>query len=93
METKMFWQSCTLPIESAEFRGSEKDGSISSEYCKYCFQNGVFTSPGMTIDAMRSIVRTQMERRYLPEELIQMSIQMLPQLKRWRSASQAAKVN
>jgi hypothetical protein len=90
MELKMFCQSCTMPIDSPENRGTEEDGSASSEYCRYCYQNGAFTSPAMNIDSMRSIVIEQMGRQHLPQDLIQKSVDMLPHLKRWRNEKQLA---
>lgn len=32
-----------MPMGDDDF-GSEKDGSESHDYCKYCYQNGEFTS-------------------------------------------------
>ena len=36
--------------------GSEKDGSINKIYCSSCYQNGVFTSPNMTLEEMQKLV-------------------------------------
>lgn len=45
MSSTQFCQSCTMPIENVNDRGTEKDGSISNDYCKFCYQNGLFTEP------------------------------------------------
>jgi len=37
-------QSCAMPIEQDEMKGTNADGSKSNEYCNYCYQNGKFTS-------------------------------------------------
>lgn len=84
MEPKLFCQSCTMPIDKVEDRGTEKDGSKSNEYCKYCYQNGKFTDPGMTLEKMKSNVITQMKQRSFPLEILQRSLEMLPGLKRWK---------
>ncbi len=73
-----------MPIDDAGMRGTEKDGSVSQEYCKYCYVNGVFTEPDMTIDEMNDLVKTQMERRAIPAHAIQLALESLPYLKRWR---------
>ncbi|MDP4261314.1 MAG: zinc ribbon domain-containing protein [Bacteroidota bacterium] len=86
MEPKIFCQSCTMPIDNMEDRGTEKDGSKSSEYCKYCYQHGSFTDPGMTLDKMKNIVTTQMQKMNLPASLLQQSLDYLPRLKRWQKA-------
>ena len=85
METKLFCQSCTMPIDNVADRGTEKDGSKSCEYCKYCYQSGAFINPNMSFEEMKSLVVTQMEKMNLPSDIIQHSIRSLPNLKRWRN--------
>jgi hypothetical protein len=84
MQPKMICQSCTMPIDIVEDRGTEKDGSKSNEYCKYCYQHGEFINPGMHLDEMKSIVETQMKKMNLPGNIIQLSLDTLPYLKRWQ---------
>lgn len=49
-----FCQSCGMPLNADEkdMRGTEKDGSLSSEYCSYCYENGAFIEPDITYDEM-----------------------------------------
>ncbi|MBL0340710.1 MAG: zinc ribbon domain-containing protein [Bacteroidetes bacterium] len=84
METKLFCQSCTMPLDSDAVKGTEKNGSKSSEYCMYCYENGVLKNPDMTLDQMEDIIKTQMQKMNLPENLVNMSLNMLPTLKRWK---------
>ena len=35
-------QSCGMPITSIEQLGTNKNGSINKDYCKYCYKNGEF---------------------------------------------------
>jgi hypothetical protein len=90
MEPQKFCQSCTLPIDNMEDRGTEKDGSKSDMYCKYCYQNGAFTEEDMTLDQMMDIAETEMKKQDLPESIIQQSMNMLPLLKRWQSSPSEA---
>lgn len=76
-----------MPIDNPADRGTEKDGSKNGEYCKYCYQNGAFTTPGMSFEEMKSIVATQMKKLNMPDSIIQKSTEMLPHLKRWRKVS------
>lgn len=46
-----FCQSCGMPLTSPEDHGSEADGSVSPDYCKYCYDKGGFTS-SMTMEEM-----------------------------------------
>lgn len=85
MEQQTFCQSCSMPIDNKELAGTEKDGSKSSEYCKYCYVNGAFINPSMKLDEMRMIVKTQMEKMKSPPEVIEMAVNILPSLKRWRN--------
>ncbi len=84
MQPATFCQSCSMPIDDTGMRGTEKDGSLSREYCKYCYVNGTFTEPDMTIHEMTDLVKTQMERRNIPAATIQLAVDSLPYLKRWR---------
>ncbi|WP_067051366.1 zinc ribbon domain-containing protein [Methanofollis ethanolicus] len=45
-------QSCGMPMRSEDDFGIEADGERSKDYCTYCYQNGAFTEPGITIDMM-----------------------------------------
>lgn len=85
MGPKLFCQSCTMPIDNVADRGTEKDGSKSNEYCKYCYQNGALVNPKMTFEEMKSLVITQMKKMNLPPDIIQKSVRNLPYLKRWRN--------
>ena len=86
MEPKIFCQSCTMPIDNLADRGTEKDGSKSSEYCKYCYQNGALINPNMTFEEMKSLITAQMQKMNLPADIISKSVKSLPYLKRWRNA-------
>lgn len=84
MENKTFCQSCSMPLDNKEMLGTEKDGSLSHEYCKYCYQKGAFINPEMTLDEMRSLVKTQMEKMKIDGSIINMAVSSLPGLKRWK---------
>jgi hypothetical protein len=84
MEPEKFCQSCTFPMDKMEDRGTEKNGSRSDLYCKYCYKDGAFTDPGMTLDRMKEIATREMGKQHLPDSIILQSIAMLPHLKRWQ---------
>ncbi|AXY78566.1 hypothetical protein D3H65_08760 [Paraflavitalea soli] len=87
MKNRQLCQSCSMPIEDPVLRGTQKDGSKSSEYCKYCYQDGAFVDPALTLDEMRSIVIRKMEENKIPEDIIEVAVSSLPHLKRWNQAS------
>lgn len=84
MIPQKFCQSCTMPIDNPEDRGTEKNGAKSGEYCKYCYKDGVFTDPDMTLQRMQEIATTEMQKQHLSMDIIRQSLEMLPTLKRWR---------
>jgi radical SAM superfamily enzyme len=84
MENNNFCQSCSMPLDKPELLGTEKDGSKSKEYCTYCYQNGTFTTPNTTLDEMKSMVKTQMGKMKMDSTVINMAVNSLPGLKRWR---------
>lgn len=74
-----------MPIDGW-FCGTNEDGSKSLEYCRFCFEKGVFTHPEVTMDQMiiatsaflvRVLKKTDVEARAWADETI-------PQLKRWK---------
>ncbi len=84
MEPKLFCQSCTMPIDNMAYRGTEKDGSKSSDYCKYCYKDGAFTEPDITFEGMKKEILKQLQQMNLPKGIIEKSLENLPNLKRWK---------
>lgn len=86
MDNKNFCQSCSMPLNNPEVMGTEKDGTKNHDYCIYCYQNGSFLNPGMTLGEMKTMVKTQMEKRKIDNHIINMALTVLPGLKRWNAA-------
>ena len=72
-----------MPLDSDEMRGTDKDGSLSHDYCIYCYQNGAFIHPDMNLDEMRNLVKEKMNEMEFNSDLIAMTVDSLPGLKRW----------
>lgn len=77
-----------MPLDNPDLQGTEKDGSKSNEYCKYCYQQGAFINPNMTLKDMTSLVITQMEKMNVDSKIIDMAVSSLPNLKRWAARQQ-----
>lgn len=45
-------QSCGMPMEKEELLGKNKDESVNTEYCIYCYPNGEFNKPDETLEEM-----------------------------------------
>jgi len=85
MEDQKFCQSCSMPLDNDAIKGTEKDGAISELYCRYCYQNGHFTTPDITLDEMKKMVIMQMQKGHIPQNIIDMAVASLPRLKRWET--------
>lgn len=83
-------QSCSMPLDKEELRGTEKDGSLSREYCKYCYQHGNFTHPGLSLNEMKEHMMSMMDKADLPADILEAAINRLPHLKRWADKNEEA---
>ena len=83
MLEKNMCQSCSMPLDSHDLLGTEKDGSKNIDYCKYCYQNGHFTHPELTLNKMEKRLLKQMHKEKLPKQVIERAVNRLPFLKRW----------
>jgi radical SAM superfamily enzyme len=84
--SKVRCQSCGMPL-SEGFYGSNADGSENDDYCKFCYQNGAFTEPDLTLEQMIKKSVDYMRRKDLKLEEEQAEVlanAMIPPLKRWR---------
>lgn len=90
MKSVEFCQSCGMPLDGDDLRGTEKDGSLSDEYCKYCYQNGKLENPEMSFDEMRKNVIGQMEKENIPADIIETTVLRLAGLKRWKGYPSAS---
>lgn len=79
-------QSCAMPLEKAELRGTNADGSRSTEYCAYCYRDGKFADPAMTMDQMiEKCVAIMTQRKIMSAELAgPLMRKTIPSLKRWK---------
>lgn len=50
--TGPFCQSCGMPLRSLEDLGTGPDGLMAEDYCRFCFQSGVFVEPDLSVKAM-----------------------------------------
>lgn len=85
MGSRKICQSCSMPLDNQEMLGSEKDGSKNPEYCKYCYRDGAFINPNMSLKEMTSLVKKQMRNMNIAQDTIDLAVNSLPHLKRGRS--------
>ncbi|HVS96562.1 MAG TPA: zinc ribbon domain-containing protein [Puia sp.] len=83
MEGYIHCQSCGMPLDQPELLGTEKDGSKSTIYCLYCYREGRFVRPDMTLKEMEEHVREMLEETHTGEATIRSVLEKLPHLTRW----------
>lgn len=80
-------QSCGMPL-GPDFFGTQYDGSQTQEYCKFCYIEGKFTNPSLTLKEMIQISVDHMKKELkLPEEQAKgIAVSTIPELKRWKKS-------
>lgn len=90
MTEELICQSCGMPMRDSVLRGTQQDGTPSSDYCVYCYMNGKFTED-MTMDEMIEHCAQFVEEfnkdsqtKYTKEEAVAGMKKFFPHLKRWK---------
>lgn len=80
-------QSCGMPLAARDDFGTARDGSRAADFCHYCYTNGQFTNPDMTLPEMTDFCADVLVKRGMPNEKARALMnETLPMLKRWRTA-------
>ena len=79
-------QSCAMPMTTPEEFGTNDDGSAHDEYCTYCYQEGEFTDPNLTLAHMIDFTAEMMvnDEGMSESKAKQAARESLTPLKRWR---------
>lgn len=87
MDDKIRCQSCGMPL-SEDFGniGTNEDGSLMKEYCRFCFTDGNFTNPNQTLNEMiQSSIENMTSDLKLPvEQATELANSFIPKLRRWQ---------
>ncbi|MGN1124415.1 MAG: zinc ribbon domain-containing protein [Eubacterium sp.] len=78
-------QSCGMPITSNEQLGTNKDGSISNDYCKYCYENGEFIDKVSMEQYIDMCSQYGEQAGMTNDEMRKLCTELFPTLKRWKS--------
>jgi len=85
MTEERYCQSCAMPLKEGDF-GTNQDGGENEDYCKYCYQNGAFTS-NQTMEEMIDFCVPYMAAPgsgFTEESARALMQQTFPTLKRWK---------
>ena len=83
---KRICQSCAMPIESDDQLGTEKDGSINQDYCKYCYKDGEFVDKVSMEEYIEMCSQFGEQASMTNEQMREYCTQVFPTLKRWKEA-------
>lgn len=76
-------QSCSMPIENDELYGTNKDGSINKDYCKYCYKDGEFIDDVDLETYIEMNVKFASQANMTENEMREHCKKIFPTLKRW----------
>ncbi|NKI20373.1 effector binding domain-containing protein [Paenibacillus dendritiformis] len=77
-------QSCGMPLHSEEQLGTDKGNGKVQDYCIYCYEDGAFKQPDMTMEEMiETCVPFVVENGMEEQAARAMLKNYLPTLKRW----------
>jgi hypothetical protein len=81
-----FCQSCGMPLEKPEDFGTGAQGFSINDYCHFCFQNGAFTEPRITMEEMiDKCVGIMTQKRIMPEAQAKTIMsEVIPKQKIWQ---------
>ncbi len=86
LKNMKFCQSCGMPMLPGIAYGTEADGSLSGDYCSYCYGNGAFLGE-MSMEEMIDFCAKPMAEHtpgLTVEEAKARMRQYFPELKRWK---------
>ncbi|MFP4416768.1 MAG: zinc ribbon domain-containing protein [Chitinispirillaceae bacterium] len=75
-----------MPMHKPEDFGTEANGIRNNDYCNYCYRDGAFTNPDLTMNEMMDFcTNTMAEQGIMPrEQAAALMKEALPNLKWWR---------
>ena len=79
-------QSCSMPMKKdPKGGGTHADGTLSSDYCSLCFENGHFFNPQFTAQDMQDFCIEKLREQGVPGFLGWILTRNIPKLKRWHA--------
>lgn len=77
-------QSCGMPITSEDMYGTEKDGSQSTDYCKWCYKDGEFIDQVSMEEYIKMCSKFGEQAGMTNQEMAAHCTKLFPTLKRWK---------
>ena len=79
-----YCQSCGMPFYQEKDHGTEADGSLSADYCSWCYANGAFLEDETLEELIERCAPFMAESCHITrDEAVSFMGALLPTLKRW----------
>lgn len=78
-------QSCGMPLKSESELGTEKDGTLNFDYCKYCYKSGEFIDKVDMNEYINLCSKFGFQAGMTNEEMKAFCEKLFPKLKRWKT--------
>ena len=78
-------QSCGMPLKSDNELGTEKDGKLNNDYCKYCYKDGEFIDKVDMNEYIEMCSKFGFQAGMTNEEMKAFCQKLFPTLKRWKT--------
>lgn len=79
-------QSCGMPLKSDSELGTDKDGKLNNDYCKYCYKNGEFIDKVDMNEYIEMCSKFGFQAGMTNEEMKAFCEKLFPTLKRWKDS-------
>ena len=80
-------QSCGMPLTSDDLLGTDKDGTLNPDYCKYCYTDGEFIHKVSMEEFIEMCSEFGEQAGMTNEQMKEFCTKMFPTLKRWKNNS------
>ena len=76
-------QSCAMPMKEEQY-STNKDGSINSDYCIYCYKEGEFIDKVTMDEYIEMCAPFAAQANMTPDQMRAYCKRVFPTLKRWK---------
>ena len=81
---KKICQSCGMPMADDSLLGTNADGTINENYCKYCYKDGKFIDDVTMEEYIEMCSQFGSQANMTKEQMKEFCQKLFPTLKRWK---------
>ncbi len=81
---KKICQSCGMPMADDSLLGTNADGTINENYCKYCYKDGKFIDDVTMEEYIEMCSQFGSQANMTNEQMKEFCQKLFPTLKRWK---------